>query len=146
MDCSNPSPRFIDRALASCQNTLVEPEIAPGQVHQVDPEISTLLMDVLLKSILKFHSNYTVHKTANCTSALFGAALLNLCPTLAGKYPMYVVSFEYFINMRYVQSHQELLSLDILVEFTEEMLGPFLILWSCVKTKTTHRIIDIQVS
>jgi len=34
---------------------------------------------------------------------------------------MYVVSFEYFINMRSVQSHQELLSLDILVEFTEEI-------------------------
>lgn len=45
---------------------------------------------------------------------------------LPGQYPMYVVPFEYFMNMRSVKSHQELLSSKILVEFVPELLGELL--------------------
>jgi len=67
MRCGTPGPKIIQKAVALCQSTLLEPEVAPGQ------------------------------------------------------YPMYVVPFEYFMNMRSVKSHQELLSSKILVEFVPEM-------------------------
>lgn len=52
-----------------------------------------------------------------------------------GQYPMYVVPFEYFMNMRSVKSHQELLSSKILVEFAPELLGELLKVLKNTKTK-----------
>ena len=54
---------------------------------------------------------------------------------MPGQYPMYVVPFEYFMNMRSVKSHQELLSSKILVEFAPELLGELLKVLRTTKTK-----------
>ena len=53
-------------------------------------------------------------------------SIVSEASAVPGQYPMYVVPFEYFMNMRSVKSHQELLSSKILVEFAPELLGELL--------------------
>lgn len=66
-------------------------------------------------------------KASNTSNARLRRALEKCQSTLVepevvpGKYPMYVISFEHFMNMRSVQTHEELHSSGILVEFVPEM-------------------------